>query len=146
MMDCLTHCGAFSLPYLVSFYWWRKVKLIIYLTGPLFVSGCMATHINASAEQGFNAIPGLYATGDGTTEYSRTRLNPDGTYIDLGESGPTGEGTWSAELDRMCFDPAGDEENQQERCWKNGKLDESGNFISTREDNGQSYFIRRLSD
>jgi len=114
--------------------------------GVLVVSGCTTVQPDTSAAAGFVPVPGLYSTGDGTTEYSRTRLNADGTYVDLGEDGPTGQGTWSFDQNTMCFDPDGDAENQQERCWTNGPVDESGVFLSTRTDNGQSYTIKRISD
>ena len=112
----------------------------------LVVSGCTTLNTDQSTAAGFVPVPGLYSTGDGTTVYSRTRLNADGTYVDLGEDGPTGQGTWSFNQNTMCFDPEGDAETQQERCWTNGPADENGMFLSTRTDNGQSYMIKRISD
>lgn len=123
-----------------------RIKQAVFGLAFVAVSGCAATQINQTGDLGFEPIPGLYATGDGTTEYSRTRLNADGTYVDFGDDGPTGEGTWYSKANEMCFDPKGEAENQQERCWTNGPVDENGRFRSTRTDNGQSYFIRRVSD
>ena len=114
--------------------------------GVLMVSGCTTLYPAPSAAAGFVPVPGLYATGDGTTEYSRTRMNADGTYVDFGEDGPTGQGTWSSNQSTMCFDPESHAENQQERCWTNGPADEDGTFLSTRTDNGQSYAIKKISD
>ncbi|NQY13309.1 MAG: hypothetical protein HRT81_05540 [Henriciella sp.] len=122
------------------------MKRWMLMIGALYLSSCTATPDDPVVESGFEPVPGLYATGDGTTVYSQTRLNADGTYVDLGEAGITGEGTWYATTDGMCFDPEGDAENQQERCWRNGPVDENGRFLSTRLDTGQSYFVKRIDD
>ena len=122
------------------------MRQTFFAVGVLVVSGCTTLHPDPPAAAGFVPVPGLYSTGDGTTEYSRTRLNADGTYVDLDENGPTGRGNWSSIQNTMCFDPEGDAETQQERCWTNGPADENGMFLSTRMDNGQSYAIKRISD
>lgn len=89
--------------------------------------------------------PGLYAVGDETTIYSRTRLNVDGTYIDLDEAMErVGGGTWEQRGEEMCFDPAGDGEDQQERCWTNSEPGEDGSFMSTRVDGEGSYRVTPL--
>ena len=60
--------------------------------------------------------------------------------------GPTGQGTWTSDGSDMCFDPEGDDENQQERCWTNGPVGEDGSFLSTRVDTGQAYVVQFLSE
>ncbi|MEM9084664.1 MAG: hypothetical protein AAGB23_01925 [Pseudomonadota bacterium] len=93
----------------------------------------------------FQMGPGLYAVGDETTIYSRTRLSVDGTYVDLDEAmEPVGGGTWEQRGEEMCFDPAGDGEDQQERCWTNSEPGEDGSFMSTRVDGEGSYRVTPL--
>ncbi|WAT17871.1 hypothetical protein OZN62_13290 [Aurantiacibacter sp. MUD11] len=99
-----------------------------------------ATEVPAE-EAGVVIGPGLYAVGDETTEYGRTRLNADGTYVDLDGDTPVGGGTWRTDGETMCFDPEGDGEDQQERCWTNGPADADGGFLSTRTDGSQSYRV-----
>ncbi|MFL0356491.1 hypothetical protein ACI5KX_08405 [Erythrobacter sp. GH1-10] len=91
--------------------------------------------------------PGLYAVGDGTQVYSRTRLSEDGTYVDLDDAGEkVGNGTWEQRGELMCFDPEGDGEEAQERCWTNGEVDEDGSFTTTREDGSESYTVTPLEE
>ncbi|MDJ0977826.1 MAG: hypothetical protein QNI87_04760 [Erythrobacter sp.] len=91
--------------------------------------------------------PGLYATGDGTQIYSRTRLNADGTYNDLNDAmEPVGSGTWEERDGLMCFDPEGEEENQQEKCWTNSEPDADGKIVSTSVDGQTSYTITRIDE
>ena len=90
--------------------------------------------------------PGLYAVGDGTQIYTRTRLAPDGTYVDLDESGAqVGGGTWQQRGELMCFDPEGKADEQQERCWTNGAPDPDGSFMTTRDDHSESYRVTPLA-
>jgi hypothetical protein len=84
--------------------------------------------------------------GDETTVYSRTRLNADGTYVDLNDEGPVGGGRWRVQGGLMCFDPDGDGETQQERCWVNGPADPDGSFLSTRVDTGVSYRVTPIAE
>lgn len=90
--------------------------------------------------------PGLYAVGDGTTVYGRTRLQADGSYVDLDGDRPVGRGTWTAHGARMCLDPEGDGPDQRERCWINQPAGPDGSFVSTREDGAQSYRVTRIGD
>ena len=91
--------------------------------------------------------PGLYAVGDGTQIYSRTRLSEDGTYTDLNDAlEKVGGGTWEARDGMMCFDPEGDGEDQQERCWTNGEPDEDRSFLTTRIDSEESYRVTPLNE
>jgi len=91
--------------------------------------------------------PGLYGVGDGTQIYSRTRLNEDGSYVDLNDAGEqVGGGSWRQMGDEMCFDPEGNGDNQQERCWIQGEPNEDGSFTTTRTDGSESYKVVPLSD
>lgn len=91
--------------------------------------------------------PGLYAVGDGSQVYVRTRLATDGTYQDLDPSGAVvGSGSWSSLDEVICFDPAGDGEEQQERCWSNSPPDEDGSFLTTRDDGSESYRVTPLEE
>ena len=91
--------------------------------------------------------PGLYAVGDETTVYARTRLNADGTYVDLTEDlEPVGGGTWEQRGEQMCFDPEGDGEERQEVCWTNSEPDADGSFMSTRVDGQGSYKVTPLTE
>ena len=101
---------------------------------------------DADEETGFVPRPGLYGVGDGTTIYSRTQINADGTYVDLNDEGPVGGGRWAWDGSVMCFDPEGDGENQQERCWTNGPVAADGSFMTTRVDTGQSYRVTPLDE
>lgn len=95
---------------------------------------------------GFEAVPGTYGVGDETTIYVKTRLAEDGTYVDMDDSGPVDGGTWRVDGAKMCFDPEGDGEDRQERCWTNGPLDADGSFLSTRDDGSQSYRVTPISE
>lgn len=91
--------------------------------------------------------PGLYAVGDGTQIYSRTRLSEDGTYSDLNDAGErVGGGTWEVRDDLMCFDPEGDDAESQERCWTNTEPDPDGSFMTTRVGSEESYRVTPLEE
>lgn len=91
--------------------------------------------------------PGLYAVGDGTQVYSRTRLNEDGSYADLNDAGEqVGGGTWRQMGEEMCFDPEGDGEDQAERCWTQSEPSDDGSFTTTRTDGSESYTVTPLAD
>lgn len=91
--------------------------------------------------------PGLYAVGDETTVYARTRLAEDGTYTDMTEAGETvGGGTWSSSDDVICFDPEGDGEDQQERCWRNEAPGEDGSFLSRATEGEEVYKVTPLDE
>ena len=103
--------------------------------------------MTGSAEPtGAVVTPGFYSVGDDTTEYSRTRLDADGTYVDYNEGREVGGGTWTAEGAIMCFDPEGDGEEQQERCWENSPADSDGSFMTTRTDGSGSYRVTRIEE
>ena len=89
--------------------------------------------------------PGLFAVGDGTQIYSRTRLSEDGTYTDFNEEmEPVGGGTWRPDGENVCFDPEGEGEDQQERCWRNDPPDEDGSFMTYRLDSSEQYKVTPL--
>ena len=92
--------------------------------------------------------PGLYAVGDGTQIYSRTRLSQDGTYTDHTEAmEPVSGGAWRVTGDdTICFDPEGDGTDQRERCWQNGPPDANGSFISSRIDGSERYRVTPLEE
>lgn len=91
--------------------------------------------------------PGLYAVGDGTQIYSRTRLSEDGTYTDLNDAMErVGGGTWEQRGEQMCFDPEGDGEDQQERCWTNSQPDADGRFVTSRVDADESYTVTPIAE
>lgn len=91
--------------------------------------------------------PGLYATGDGTQVYSRTRINADGTYVDLNDAmEPVGNGTWEQRGELLCFDPEGDGKDQQEMCWTNSEPQEDGSVISTSVDGSMSYTVTPIEE
>ncbi|QIQ85979.1 hypothetical protein [Erythrobacter sp.] len=91
--------------------------------------------------------PGLYGMGDAGQIYAKTRVNADGTYVDMdGEGTEVGGGTWEVRGELTCFDPEGDGENQQERCWTNEEPEEDGSFITTRDDGSRSYRVTPLDE
>lgn len=90
--------------------------------------------------------PGLYAVGNEDTEYGRTQLNEDGTYIDMADNTVVGSGTWTADGATMCFDPAGDEEHQQVRCWINSPPGDDGSFITARDDDSETYRVTPIAE
>lgn len=133
------------------------MKRILAVVGLPLVAGCaqpaqeQAVSPEEVTEQQDAALhveitPGLYGVGDETTEYARSRLNADGTYVDLDGDTPVGSGTWTADGATMCFDPEGDGEDQQERCWINESAGEDGSFISARDDGSQSYRVTPLGE
>lgn len=91
--------------------------------------------------------PGLYAVGDGTQVYSRTRLSEDGTYTDLNDAmEPVGGGTWAERDELICFDPEGDGGDRQERCWTVSPPDENGVIMSARIDSDEKYAITPIEE
>jgi len=129
------------------------MKYLILLITSIMITSCITNQLGTVSNDndmdldnlhGLVIKPGLYAVGDETTEYARTRLYADGTYIDLNGDEPVANGTWFVDGARMCFDPEGDAENQKERCWINSPINDDGSFISTREDGSQSYKVTQL--
>ena len=125
------------------------------LIGALALAGCGGEIPDEAAPtEGAELIPatqpmgpGLYAVGDGTTVYARTRLSADGTYTDMTEAGETvGGGSWSSREDVICFDPEGDGEDQQERCWRNEAPDKDGSFRSLQVDGEGEYRVMPLEE
>ena len=104
------------------------------------------TTAEVAPASGAAIAPGLYEVGDETTAYGRTRLNADGTYVDLDGETEVARGTWRSEGAQMCFDPEGDGEDEQERCWTNEPAAQDGSFISTRDDGSQSYRVTPISE
>lgn len=86
--------------------------------------------------------PGIYDIegGDGIV-YATSELHDDGSYTDRAGEEVVGQGTWTAEGAKVCFDPEGDGEDQQERCWINSPMSEEGKFVTTRDDGSESYTV-----
>lgn len=131
------------------------MRTLFAITGMLALAACAepadqapapTEEETAEATTGVTIAPGLYAVGDETTEYGRTRLNEDGTYVDLDGETEVGGGTWTASEGTMCFDPEGDGEDEQERCWTNAAPDADGSFTSTRDDGSQSYRVTPIGE
>ena len=100
-----------------------------------------------AAEATFQMGPGLYAVGNEDTIYARTRLNADGTYVDMTTEGEeVGGGTWTTRSDMICFDPIGDGEDEAERCWTNDPPGEDGSFMTRRVDAEESYRVTPLGE
>ncbi len=90
--------------------------------------------------------PGLYAVGDGTQIYSRTQLFEDRTYADFDAAmEAVGGGTWRTDgATEICFDPAGDGADDEERCWSNGPPEKDGSFVSSRVGSAERYRVTPL--
>lgn len=133
----------------------KRIAIVIAVTA---LAGCGETAeeaVQAPVEEpvaepaeaaGMVITPGLYAVGDDTTEYAQTRLNDDGTYVDMAEGVVVGSGTWTSDGASMCFDPEGDGEDQQVRCWTNAPPDEDGSFMTTRDDQSMSYRVTPIAE
>ena len=92
-------------------------------------------------------VPGLYAIESDAVVYSRTRLNEDGSYTDYdGGENVVGGGRWSSDGAQICFDPAGDGENEQESCWINEAPGADGSFVTRLVDGDTSYLVRPLDE
>lgn len=90
-------------------------------------------------------VPGLYAIENSDRVYSRTRLHEDGSYTDYdGGDNVVGGGQWSSEGEKICFDPAGDGENEQESCWINEAPGADGSFVTRLVDGETSYTVRPI--
>ena len=129
----------------------KRTRFMLLLAGPLAIAAC-STQSDMPSEQDDMMMPepeatgvmqpGLYGVGDGTQIYSQTRLNEDGTYADLNDAGEqVGGGTWVQRGEEMCFDPEGEGEDQQERCWLQSEPSEDGSFTTTRVDGSESYTV-----
>ena len=93
--------------------------------------------------------PEFYTMGPGTFDivgdnvvYATTELREDGTYIDSAEGQEVGRGRWKVDGPQVCFDPEGDGEEQQERCWTNSPMSPDGSFVTTRDDGSESYTVK----
>lgn len=97
----------------------------------------------AVAPEFFTMGPGIYDIegGEGVV-YATSELRADGTYVDSAEGQQVGNGRWSVDGPKVCFDPEGDGEDQQERCWTNSPIAEDGSFVTTRDDGSESYTVR----
>ena len=134
----------------------KILRFVVVLATPLAVAACAAESDMPSAQDDMMMPepeaasvmqPGLYAVGDGTQVYSRTRLQKDGTYVDLNDAGePVGGGKWAQRGEEMCFDPHGDGEGQAERCWIQSAPNEDGSFTTTRTDGSESYTVSPLDE
>lgn len=92
-------------------------------------------------------VPGFYAIESADRIYSRTRLHEDGSYTDYdGGNNAVGGGQWSSEGAQICFDPAGDGENEQESCWINEAPGEDGSFVTRLVGGEMSYVVRPLGE
>ncbi|MBX7540577.1 hypothetical protein [Qipengyuania sphaerica] len=117
-------------------------------------SGAEDTQDNVGTEEAtvqapefFSMGPGVYdITGGEGVVYATSELRADGTYIDSAGDQVVGNGTWTADGPNVCFDPEGDGEDQQERCWTNSPLAEDGSFVTTRDDGSQSYTVTPRSE
>ena len=56
------------------------------------------------------------------------------------------EPEWAHRGEEMCFDPDGDGEDQQERCWIQGEPSDDGSFTTTRVDGSESYMVTPLGE
>ncbi|MBX7457463.1 hypothetical protein K3152_04315 [Qipengyuania sp. 1NDH17] len=86
--------------------------------------------------------PGTFDIVGEDVVYATSELREDGTYIDSAEGQEVGRGTWTADGPNVCFDPEGDGDDQQERCWTNSPMAEDGSFVTTRDDGSESYTVR----
>ncbi len=92
-------------------------------------------------------VPGFYAIKSEDTVYSRTRLSEDGNYTDYDAGdNAVGGGSWTSEGATICFDPAGDGENEQESCWINEEPGEDGSFVTRLVDGDVSYVVTPLGE
>lgn len=100
-----------------------------------------------AGEATFQMGPGLYAVGDETTEYARTRIRSDGTYVDMTREGEeVGSGTWTTRSDMICFDPAGSRLDQAERCWTHEGPREDSSFAIGLVGGNESYRVTRIEE
>ncbi|MGB3469713.1 MAG: hypothetical protein WBA51_02700 [Erythrobacter sp.] len=92
--------------------------------------------------------PGIYAIGDGTEFYVRTRLNADGTYTDLGDAmEPIGGGTWRNDSSYVtCFDPEDDRKVREERCWAYDEARPDGSFMTRRVGGMEHYLVTPIGE
>lgn len=127
------------------------------MLGPaLFVLACTQQEHSDPADNDGGAArapaqpmkPGLYAIGSADRVYSRIRLSADGTFSDLDDGlREIGTGTWrEGGPATICFDPEGDGESQQERCWLNGPPDEDGGFLSRRVNGIEHYRVMPMDE
>jgi hypothetical protein len=133
------------------------IKNALWLAAPLALAAC-ASESGTSSDEGEMVMmpepeaaavmqPGLYAVGDGTQVYSRTRLNEDGSYVDLNDAGEqVGGGSWRQMGEEICFDPEGDGEDQGERCWTQSAPGDDGSFTTTRVDGSESYTVTPMAE
>lgn len=87
--------------------------------------------------------PGLFEVTSADGEVGQTRLNADGTYVDIVDGEQIGSGTWVQRDGQMCFD--GDAEGEEEACWTDGPMNEDGSWTATGPD-GTTVTVRRVDE
>ena len=123
------------------------------IMAPLALAACsQASEPEPQAEAAPQAeapSPEFYTMGPGTFDivgdnavYATTELREDGTYIDSAEGQEVGRGRWKVDGPQICFDPEGDGEDQQERCWTNSTMSPDGSFVTIRDDGSESYRVK----
>lgn len=91
--------------------------------------------------------PGVYDIGSGVEALARIDIAANGTFTNLGPDGSTIDGgTWTSEGNVICFDLEGDGPNREERCWRNGKPDADGSFLSRRVGGPEHYLVIPVED
>jgi len=73
---------------------------------------------------------------DGTM--TTTRINADGTYVDMMDGEETAHGTWAVKEGKNCLTPEGG----AELCWTDGAPVEDGSWTATAED-GTKVTVRK---
>ncbi|WP_338445263.1 hypothetical protein V5F89_08690 [Pelagerythrobacter marensis] len=97
-------------------------------------------------QTGTSALAGDDAAGDYEVTWAdgtvtTTRINADGTYVDLMDGTETARGTWEVRDNRNCLTPEGG----AELCWTDSPPAPDGSWTATAEDGTTVTVTRRAA-
>ena len=90
-----------------------------------------------TAETDSTSFVGDYEVKMADGKTGKTRINEDGTFVDIGPDGKEIKGKFALKDGKECFDVDGDE---PELCWTSAKPGADGSFTST-NDKGETVTV-----
>ena len=91
----------------------------------------------ATTEADSTSLAGDYDVKMADGKMGKTRINEDGTFVDIGPDGKEMKGKFALKDGKECFDADGDE---PELCWTSAKPGADGSFTST-NDKGETVTV-----
>jgi hypothetical protein len=126
-------------------------RFAILLAATAFAS-CSSEPAPEPTPEATEAVAAAPTTADmaGTYEYTMpdgtkgsSVMTPEGTYTDT-EGDKVETGAWAVTDGKTCFDPAGDDPTQPNRCYATTEPDANGVFTATRDGDGAVLTIKKV--